>query len=96
MLLSTKQGVEFIGYRHFNSQYKLVKKKTLRKFVSKVKYIKNHYQSASYNQLRKFQNQLASLTGWMKHSNHKGFDSKYQISQLVQDINNLISQKENV
>lgn len=65
-LFKTKQGVDFLGYRHFKN-YKLLRKRTAQRFKRRVNRLERHYgKDLSLEQCMSI---LSSIDGWIQNCN---------------------------
>ena len=86
-LFKTKQGVDFVGYRHF-PQYTLVRKRTAKKVkkrMLKIQYKLKNYE-LTQKELFKMNGQVASSYGWCKHADSYRFMKKYKIEECLKEI----------
>lgn len=86
-LFKTKQGVDFVGYRHF-PQYTLVRKRTAKKVkkrLLKIQYKLNNC-NLTQKELFRMNGQVASSYGWCKHADSYRFMKKYKIEESLREI----------
>lgn len=74
-VFNVKQGVDFLGYRHFDN-YILVRKSTAKRMKKKVAALPERYETGeiSLDELRSI---LDSISGWLSHAN------AYHLSQKM-------------
>ena len=85
----TKQGVDFLGYRHFNDNYILVRKRTAKKTSKRIRKLPEKLKCGKIN-VEKSEGQIASANGLLKHANTYNFRKKIGLDNLTQEM------KENV
>lgn len=80
-LFKVRQGVDFVGYRHFKN-YILVRKRTAKAIKARMKKITGILESGIPLKARKvlhYFGQTASAFGWCKHANAFNFINKFNI-----------------
>ena len=88
-LFPVKQGVDFLGYRHF-PDYILLRKSTSKKVKRRIKGIWSSYQEYDLNELERARSQVASALGWIKHANSYHFRQATNIETLRDRIDERI------
>lgn len=66
-VFSTKQGVDFVGYRHFDN-YILVRKSTAKRMKKKIAELPELYERGEIT-LDEFRAKIDSVAGWISHAN---------------------------
>lgn len=81
-LFPVSQGVDFLGYRHFNN-FKLLRKRTAKNMVKRLSKLQNLYDQGKITPeyCRSF---LASAQGWMDWANTYNFQQRHSIPYLVE------------
>ena len=81
-LLPVSQGVDFLGYRHFNN-FKLLRKRTAKNMVKRLSKLQNLYDQGKITPeyCRSF---LASAQGWMNWANTYNFQQRHDIPYLIE------------
>lgn len=76
-IFKATQGIDFLGYRHFQF-YRLLRQTTAKRLKRKINHIIDHYYngSKSYNQCL---SALASYEGWIKPCNSYNYSKKVDI-----------------
>lgn len=74
-VFNVKQGVDFLGYRHFDN-YILVRKRTAKRMMKKVAVLPGRYESGEIT-LDELRSILDSISGWLSHAN------AYHLSQKM-------------
>ena len=65
-LFHTWQGIDFVGYRHFRSGKVLVRKRTAKRIMRKLKSLGKHIEKCNREKARSV---VASAKGWLIHAN---------------------------
>jgi len=82
-----KQGVDFLGYRHFNN-YVLLRKSTTKRVKSRLEKLPQLYKDGKINK-DQFRSSVMSTWGWLKHANTHNLliALKYQrLKRMVQNL----------
>lgn len=79
-LFKTSQGVDFLGYRHFNG-YKLLRRSTAKRVKKRLPAILKKYKSGKMTQDR-FRSCVESTYGWVKWANTYNFQLKLKLSEM--------------
>lgn len=80
LLFPVRQGVDFLGYRHF-PDYILVRKRTAQRIKRRVFHIADGLKYDVINE-EKYRGQLASAWGWMNHANSWNLQKLLQLKLL--------------
>ena len=83
-LFKTKQGVDFLGYRHFKN-YKLLRKKTAYRFMRKVNHLYQKYDNNVLD-LQQCMSVLSSIDGWIKNCNSYNLSKKLNTDRVRRDL----------
>lgn len=79
-VFNVKQGVDFLGYRHFK-KYILVRKSTAKRMRKKIEELPNKYIAEKIT-LEQFRSVLESVAGWISHANAHNLSEKMKIDEL--------------
>ena len=79
-LFKTSQGVNFLGYRHFDG-YKLLRRSTAKRVKKRLPAILKKYKSGKMTQDR-FRSCVESTYGWVKWANTYNFQLKLKLSEM--------------
>ena len=79
-LFKTSQGVDFLGYRHFDG-YKLLRRSTAKRVKKRLPAILKKYKSGKMTQDR-FRSCVESTYGWVKWANTYNFQLKLKLSEM--------------
>lgn len=79
-VFNVKQGVDFLGYRHFDN-YILVRKSTAKKMIKKVTMLPKRLEDGEItkDELRSI---LDSISGWLSHANSYHLSRKMKIAEI--------------
>jgi hypothetical protein len=86
-LFHVKQGVDFVGYRHFGD-YVLIRKSTSKRIKKRISKINTQLSQGRYNKKR-IQGQLASAHGILKHSCSWNFRKSLRLDELISEVRKL-------
>ena len=89
-IFQTKQGVDFLGYRHFPDDYILVRKSTAKRIKKRLKNIDKRVSRGKIS-VEKARAQWASAKGWIGHANAHNFS----IYLKMEEIDKFLEEKEN-
>ncbi len=84
-LYKTKQGIDFVGYRHFPNKV-LVRKATVKRMIKNIK----KYKKMSLEQIR---SSIASTYGWLIHASSYNLINKVRCF-IVKGLNSALNSKE--
>ena len=79
-LFKTSQGVDFLGYRHFDG-YKLLRRSTAKRVKKRLPAILKKYKSGKMTQDR-FRSCVESTYGWVEWANTYNFQLKLKLSEM--------------
>ena len=79
-VFNVKQGVDFLGYRHFDN-YILVRKSTAKRMMKKVALLPERYESGEITK-DEFRSILDSISGWLSHANAYHLSQKMGLAEL--------------
>lgn len=91
-LFKTKQGVDFLGYRHFKN-YKLLRKKTAQRMKRRVNRLYLHY--GKDKTLEQCMSVLSSIDGWIKNCNSYNLSKVLKTDKIRQDLTLMDFKKNN-
>ena len=79
-VFSVKQGIDFVGYRHFDN-YILVRKSTANKQKRKMLELPSMYENGliTADQMR---STIDSISGWLKHANAYNLKQSMRIKEI--------------
>lgn len=81
-LFHVKQGVDFVGYRHFR-KFILVRKRTAKRLKNRCKEIEENIDTID---LKKVESQLASARGLTKHACSYHLRKKIKLEELTKEV----------
>jgi hypothetical protein len=86
-IFPVKQGVDFLGYRHFDN-YILLRKSTAKRVCKRlirlpILYDKNEITAEQYR------SSVASTYGWLKHANTHNLQVKVKLNELMKKVGEL-------
>ena len=81
-LFPVSQGVDFLGYRHFNN-FKLLRKRTAKNMVKRLSKLQNLYDQGKITS-EYCRSSLASAQGWMDWANTYNFQQRHDIPYLIE------------
>lgn len=79
-VFNVKQGIDFVGYRHFNN-YILVRKSTYKRQKQKIKELPLMYERGEITK-DKMRSVIDSIYGWTKHANAYNFRQAIKIDEI--------------
>ena len=79
-VFNTKQGVDFVGYRHFDN-YILVRKSTAKRMKKRILQIPSRYEHGEIT-LDEMRSQIDSISGWIGHANSHNFSTALKLKEL--------------
>jgi hypothetical protein len=83
-IFNNKQGVDFLGYRHFSNKI-LLRKTTSKRVMARIKELPKAYKNGIIT-IEQFESSLAATMGWIKWANTFNLQSKLKLKQLKQGI----------
>lgn len=86
-IFDMKQGVDYVGYRHFK-KYLLVRKSTGKRVKRRVKKIENKIDEKNLN-LSKVEGQLSSAHGLLKHACTYNFKTSIHLDEMREKISEI-------
>lgn len=84
-LFKSKQGIDFLGYRHFPQGYVLLRKRTATKLKSKIKTIIPRLQAGEITKDYAL-SCIASYLGWLDHANSYNLKMATEMIDIFDDI----------
>lgn len=84
-ILSTSQGVDFLGYRHFSAGYILVRKSTAKRMKKNIKALKYKLTVKKISKESALST-VASVEGWLKWANAYNLKKSLQLEDLKKSI----------
>ena len=84
-ILSTSQGVDFLGYRHFSAGYILVRKSTAKRMKKNIKALKYKLAVKKISKESALST-VASVEGWLKWANAYNLKKSLQLEDLKKSI----------
>lgn len=82
----TKQGVDYLGYRHFDN-YKLVRKRTAKRTSKRMRTLPEMLKSGKIT-VEHYEGSVASANGVLKHANTYNLRKKIGLEKLQKEIEN--------
>lgn len=79
-VFNVKQGVDFLGYRHFDN-YILVRKSTAKRMMKKVSVLPERYEAGEITQ-DELRSILDSISGWLSHANAYHLSQKMGLTEI--------------
>lgn len=79
-VFNVKQGVDFLGYRHFG-KYILVRKSTAKRMMKKVAVLPERYESGEITQ-DELRSIIDSVSGWLSHANAHHLALKMRLAEI--------------
>ena len=79
-VFNVKQGVDFLGYRHFG-KYILVRKSTAKRMMKKVAVLPDRYESGEIT-LDELRSIIDSVSGWLSHANAHHLALKMRLAEI--------------
>jgi len=86
-IVQVKQGVDFLGYRHFPN-YILLRKSTAKRVKKRLARMPKMLKLGLINK-EQFKSSIASTWGWLKWANTYNFRIKYKLEDLMQYSNSI-------
>lgn len=80
------QGVDFLGYRHFNN-YTLLRKSTAKRIIKRIRKLPDRLKSGNIS-IDYYRSAIASTYGWLKHANTYNLRKKLKIHELLEELQN--------
>lgn len=79
-VFNVKQGVDFLGYRHFDN-YILVRKRTAKRMMKKISALSERFESGeiTVDELRSI---IDSIQGWLSHANAYHLSQKMGLAEM--------------
>jgi retron-type reverse transcriptase len=81
------QGVDFLGYRHFNN-YILLRKSTSKRVRRRLERLPRHYASGRIT-AEHYRSSVGSTWGWLKHANSHNLMVALKYHELMQEVKEL-------
>lgn len=85
-IFHTKQGVDFLGYRHFDN-YILVRKSTAKRTSKRIRKLPKRLKNGKIS-VEHYEGSIASAIGLMKHANTYNLRKKLKLEELQEEIRN--------
>lgn len=83
-IFKTSQGVDFLGYRHFNN-YILLRKSTSKRIIKRIKKLPEKLKYGTIG-IDCYRSTIASTYGWLKHANTYNLQKKLKICELLKEL----------
>lgn len=83
-IFNTKQGVDFLGYRHFDN-YILLRKSTAKRVIKRFRKLQDDYKNGIIEE-EKYRSSITSTYGWLKHANTHNLQTKIDLYKLREEI----------
>ena len=80
----TKQGIDFLGYRHFDN-YILLRKNTAKRIIKRIRTLPENRKNGIITE-EQYRSIVTSTYGWLKHANTHNLQMKLQIKILLSEI----------
>jgi retron-type reverse transcriptase len=87
-IFPVSQGVDFLGYRHFDN-YLLVRKRTAKRVVKRLAALPKRYERGDITK-EQYRSSIASTYGWLKRANTYNLRVKIQLDELKRKAGALI------
>ena len=81
-LFPMKNGVDFLGYRHFDN-YKLLRKRTAKRVAKRLASLEARYATGEIT-AEYCRSALASAKGWITWANTFNFQQKVRLAELME------------
>ena len=85
-IFNTKQGVDYLGYRHFDN-YILVRKRTAKRTAKRLRKLPKLLKCGKIS-VEKYEGSVASAWGVLKHANSYNFRKKVKLAEMQSEIEN--------
>lgn len=79
-VFSVKQGIDFVGYRHFDN-YILVRKSTAKRQIKRIKELPGEFESGKIT-VDNMRSVIDSTAGWLKHANAYNLKKSMRINEI--------------
>lgn len=79
-VFNVKQGVDFLGYRHFDN-YILVRKRTAKRMMKKVAALPERFKAGEITQ-DELRSIIDSISGWLSHANAYHLSQKMHLAEI--------------
>lgn len=79
-VFNVKQGIDFVGYRHFDN-YILVRKSTAKRQIKRLKELPGEFESGKIT-VDEMRSVIDSMSGWLKHANAYNLKKSMRISEI--------------
>lgn len=80
------RGVDYLGYRHFPSGYILLRKSTAKRQKRKIAKLQKMVELNKITNPKKALSQIASMLGWVRHSNSYNFRRALGVDNLYKHL----------
>ena len=77
----TKQGIDFLGYRHFDN-YILLRKNTAKRIIKRIRTLPENRKNGIITE-EQYRSIVTSTYGWLKHANTHNLQMKLQIISTI-------------
>ena len=79
-VFNIKQGIDFVGYRHFDN-YILVRKSTAKRQKKRIKELPDKFESGKIT-IDEMRSIIDSMAGWLKHANAYNLKQSMRINEI--------------
>lgn len=83
-VFNTKQGVDFLGYRHFDN-YILLRKNTAKRIIRRFRELPENLKCGIITE-EQYRSTISSAYGWLKHANTHNLQVKLDLYRLRKEI----------
>lgn len=84
-LIKATKGIDFLGYRHFNGEYTLLRKRTARQMKKKMKRILPDMYAGKITPEQAL-SKVGSCIGWLKHADTYRLQKSYRLGYMIEEI----------
>lgn len=93
-VFNTKQGVDFLGYRHFDN-YILLRKNTAKRIIKRMGKLQKELECGIITE-EQYRSVITSTYGWLKHANTHNLQIKLQLNKLMAEIKEKIKEERKI
>lgn len=93
-VFNTKQGIDFLGYRHFDN-YILLRKNTAKRIIRRFKELPENRKNGIITE-EQYRATISSAYGWLKHANTHNLQMKLNLQELRKEIQEEIEKERKI
>ena len=93
-VFNCKQGVDFLGYRHFDN-YILLRKSTAKRIIRRMGKVQKELECGIITE-EQYRSIITSTYGWLKHANTHNLQVKLQLGKLLAEIKQKIREERKI